>query len=193
MHNPITKCLVYLCWGLSLGLIAQHPSDSLIGDTVSRVIVLPEFDVLELRTFKQKGLQRKYDRLVERVKRTYPLAKLAGERMKTYSLVDANGNRRDRKELIRQFEAELREKHFHQLKRMSFADGRILLKLLDRQTQFTSYELLQEMKGGIQAIFWQGVASMFDYDLKTEFSPRNNSEDLLIDEICRMIDSGKLH
>lgn len=188
---PVNRFLVLLGWIFSLGLSAQLPPDA-VADSISRVIVLPEFQVLELRTFKKKGLQRKYDRLVERVKRTYPMAKLAGERMKTYSWVDANGNRRDRKALIQQFETELREKHYHQLKRMSFADGRILLKLLDRQTEFTSYELLQEMKGGLQAIFWQGVASMFDYDLKTEFSPGDNTEDLLIDEICRMIDSGKL-
>jgi hypothetical protein len=75
---------------------------------------------------------------------------------------------------------------------MSFADGRILLKLLDRQTEFTSYELLQEMKGGVQAFFWQGVAGMFDYDLKAEFNPQQVNEDKLIDEICRMMDSGKL-
>jgi len=169
----------------------QLPSDTL-RDSISRIVVLPEYSVLELRTFKKKGLQRRYDRLVERVKRTYPLARLAGERMKTYARVDATGKRRERKELIQQFEAELREKHLQQLKRMSFADGRILLKLLDRQTEFTSFELLQEMKGGVQALFWQGVASMFDYDLKAEFDPVGNNEDLLIDEICRMIDSGKL-
>jgi hypothetical protein len=167
------------------------PSDSLT-DTISRVVVLPEFNVLELRTFQNKGLQRRYDRLVERVKRTYPLAKLAGERMRTYARVDSTGKRRDKKELIGQFEAELRQKYYHQLKRMSFADGRILLKLLDRQTEFTSYELLQEMKGGVQAFFWQGVAGMFDYDLKAEFNPQQVNEDKLIDEICRMMDSGKL-
>jgi hypothetical protein len=185
----------FLAWALSIlasTCIAQNPIDS-TADTVSTLIVLPEFEVLELRVFPKKRLQRKYDRLVQRVRRTYPLAKLAGERMKTYARVDATGRRRDRKELIQQFEQELREKYVSQLKRMSFADGRILLKLLDRQTEFTSYELLQEMKGGVQAMFWQGVAGLFDYDLKASFSPADNTEDKLIDEICRMIDSGRLN
>ncbi|MDA0930117.1 MAG: DUF4294 domain-containing protein [Bacteroidetes bacterium] len=184
-----------LAWALSILVspcIAQNPTDPAT-DTVSKLIVLPEFEVLELRVFPKKRLQRKYDRLVQRVRRTYPLAKVAGERMKTYARVDATGRRRDRKELIQQFEQELREKYVSQLKRMSFADGRILLKLLDRQTEFTSYELLQEMKGGVQAMFWQGVAGMFDYDLKASFSPADNTEDKLIDEICRMIDSGRLN
>jgi hypothetical protein len=184
-----------LAWALSILVspcIAQNPTDPAT-DTVSKLIVLPEFEVLELRVFPKKRLQRKYDRLVQRVRRTYPLAKVAGERMKTYARVDATGRRRDRKELIQQFEQELREKYVSQLKRMSFADGRILLKLLDRQTEFTSYELLQEMKGGVQAMFWQGVAGMFDYDLKASFSPAGNTEDKLIDEICRMIDSGRLN
>lgn len=191
MSSLYKKSVVFVLWVSAYFVSAQLPSDSLT-DTISRVIVLPEFNVLELRTFKNKGLQRRYDRLVERVKRTYPLAKLAGERMRTYARVDSTGKRRDKKELIGQFEAELRQKYYHQLKRMSFADGRILLKLLDRQTEFTSYELLQEMKGGVQAFFWQGVAGMFDYDLKAEFNPQQVNEDKLIDEICRMMDSGKL-
>jgi hypothetical protein len=191
MSSLYKKSVVFVFWVSSYCVSAQLPSDSLT-DTISRVVVLPEFNVLELRTFQNKGLQRRYDRLVERVKRTYPLAKLAGERMRTYARVDSTGKRRDKKELIGQFEAELRQKYYHQLKRMSFADGRILLKLLDRQTEFTSYELLQEMKGGVQAFFWQGVAGMFDYDLKAEFNPQQVNEDKLIDEICRMMDSGKL-
>lgn len=190
MRSNFLPC-VFCILASSNTAFCQLPPDSL-KDSISRVVVLPEYDVLELRIFKRKGMQRRYDRLVERVRRTYPLAKLAGERMRTYSRVDAIGRRRDKKELIQQFEAELRQKYFHQLKRMSFADGRILLKLLDRQTEFTSYELLQEMKGGVQAVFWQGVASMFDYDLKAEFNPQHITEDKLIDEICRMIDSGKL-
>jgi hypothetical protein len=48
------------------------------------------------------------------------------------------------------------------------------------------------MKGGVQAFFWQGVAGMFDYDLKAEFNPQQVNEDKMIDEICRMMDSGKL-
>lgn len=191
MSSLYKKSVVFVLWVSAYFVSAQLPSDSLT-DTISRVVVLPEFNVLELRTFKNKGLQRRYDRLVERVKRTYPLAKLAGERMRTYARVDSTGKRRDKKELIGQFEAELRQKYYHQLKRMSFADGRILLKLLDRQTEFTSYELLQEMKGGVQAFFWQGVAGMFDYDLKAEFNPQQVNEDKLIDEICRMMDSGRL-
>lgn len=191
MSSLYKKSVVFIFWVSAYCVSAQLPSDSLT-DTISRVVVLPEFNVLELRTFNNKGLQRRYDRLVERVKRTYPLAKLAGERMRTYARVDSTGKRRDKKELIGQFEAELRQKYYHQLKRMSFADGRILLKLLDRQTEFTSYELLQEMKGGVQAFFWQGVAGMFDYDLKAEFNPQQVNEDKLIDEICRMMDSGKL-
>ena len=178
MSSLYKKSVVFIFWVSAYCVSAQLPSDSLT-DTISRVVVLPEFNVLELRTFKNKGLQRRYDRLVERVKRTY-------------ARVDSTGKRRDKKELIGQFEAELRQKYYHQLKRMSFADGRILLKLLDRQTEFTSYELLQEMKGGVQAFFWQGVAGMFDYDLKAEFNPQQVNEDKMIDEICRMMDSGKL-
>lgn len=151
---------------------------------------LEAIEILSLRTFKRKRDQRRYNRLVERVKRTYPLAKLAAQKMELYGQTLASGTRKDRKELIRQFEKELKEEHGAKLKRMSFADGRILLRLIDRETQNTPFELVKDLKGSFQAVFWQGVANIFDYDLKAPFDPSQRNEDLYIDEICRMIDAG---
>lgn len=151
---------------------------------------LEAVELLSLRTFKRKRNQRRYNRLVERVKRTYPLAKLAAQKMELYGQTLANGTRKDRKALIRQFEKELKEEHGAKLRRMSFADGRILLRLIDRETQNTPFELVKDLKGSFQAVFWQGVANIFDYDLKAPFDPSQKEEDLYIDEICRMIDAG---
>ncbi len=169
------------------GRVPLHTNDS-----IAYHIVLGEIDLPTLRVFSKKRDQRKYDRLVAAVKKTYPLAKSAAEKMVQYAEVLENGKQKDRKALVRSFEQEIREEHMERLKRMSFLDGRILLRLLDRETRFTSFDLVKELKGSFQAMFWQGVAGIFNYDLKTAFDPENNSEDLYIDEICRMIDAGIL-
>lgn len=159
-------------------------------DSIAYHVILPELEIPTLRVFSRKKDQRRYDRLVAAVRKTYPLAKAAAERMITYAEVLESGTRKDRKALVREFEREIKEEHGDRLKRMSLTDGRVLLRLLDRETRHTSYDLVAELKGSFQAIFWQGVASFFDYDLKTPFDPENVEEDKYIDEICRMIDAG---
>jgi hypothetical protein len=99
---------------------------------------------------------------------------------------------KDRKALVRSFEKEIREEHYDRIKRMSFRDGRILLRLLDRETQHSAYDLVKELRGVFQAVFWQGVAGMFNYDLRMGFSPEQIEEDKYINEICLMIDKGLL-
>ncbi len=153
---------------------------------------LPQFEVLTLRTFTKKKDQRKYDRLIRHVKKVYPFAKLAGERMKAYSMVMESMSRKERKNLVRSFEEEIKNTHGQDLKKLTPNQGRILLKLIDRETGNTPYQLIEDLRGSFAAIFWQITASFFDFDLKEGFDPQSREEDLYIDEICRMIDAGQL-
>jgi hypothetical protein len=174
------------------GEIPMLPENKGKGNDTLIVVHLGSMDFLTLRNFENKRSQRRYDRLVERVKRTYPLAKTAASRMEEYALVLEKGKRRDRKVLVKQYETEIRNEHLDKIKRFSFADGRILLRLLDRETRYSAFDLVSELRGKFQAIFWQGVAGLFDYDLKTGFNPSLIEEDRYIDEICIMIDMGLL-
>lgn len=153
---------------------------------------LPQFEVLTLRTFLKKKDQRKYDKLVRHVKKVYPFAKLAGERMKAYALVMESMTKKERKNLVRSFEEEIKKTHGQDLRKLTPAQGRILLKLIDRETGNTPYELIEDLRGSFAAVFWQITASFFDFDLKEGFDPKSREEDLYIDEICRMIDAGQL-
>ncbi|MBE2247552.1 MAG: DUF4294 domain-containing protein [Candidatus Competibacteraceae bacterium] len=153
---------------------------------------LPQFEILTLRHFTKKRDQRKYDRLVRNVKKVYPFAKLAGERMKAYAMVMETMSRKERRNLVRSFEEEIQKTHGQDLRKLTPGQGRILLRLIDRETENTSYELIKDLRGAFAAIFWNAAASMFGFDLKSEFSPITNEEDLYIDEICRMIDAGLL-
>lgn len=153
---------------------------------------LPQFEILTLRHFIKKRDQRKYDRLVKNVKKVYPFAKLAGERMKAYAMVMESMTRKEHRRLVKSFEDEIQKTHGQDLRKLTPGQGRILLRLIDRETDNTSYELIKDLRGVFAALFWNAAASMFGFDLKEEFSPTTNEEDLYIDEICRMIDAGHL-
>lgn len=206
-----SKVIVVVCF-LSLGIITtfaqtQPPkatrgsgnkvvaNDSLRKDSLLEYTLsgqLAEFEIISLREFGTKSQQKKYYRLVESIKKVYPYAKLAGERMKEYGDALNHMTKKERKDLINAFEDELKVKHGGDLKKLTFTQGRILLKLVDRETDNTPYDIVKDLKGRFQAFFWSGIASLFDYDLKEGFDPINNKEDLYIDEICRMIDLGLL-
>ena len=91
---------------------------------------------------------------------------------------------------LKQAEAALFREYGPQLKKLSIQEGRILIKLIDRQTGTTSYELIQDLKGGLAAFFWQGVARVFGNNLKSEYDPE--VEDRMIEEIIYYIDAGIL-
>ncbi|MFV0553658.1 MAG: DUF4294 domain-containing protein [Mangrovibacterium sp.] len=154
------------------------------GDTIPQFI-LHELQVNPMPTFESRRFARKYWRLVSRVKKTYPYAKLAAELMEEYSQKYDLSQVKDseRKKYIKQMEKELMNTYGDELRRMSISDGRILIKLIDRETQSTSYELIKELRGGTSAFFWQGVAKIFGNDLKSEFDPDENFEDEHIDQI----------
>ena len=75
---------------------------------------------------------------------------------------------------------------------MTFSQGKVLLKLVDRETGTTSYVLVGELRGKMRASFYQTFARIFGYNLKAHFDPQHNKEDDLIDRIVRAIELGRL-
>jgi len=161
------------------------------GDSV-RVQVLGEVEVFTLRTFTDKRHQKKYDKLVRNVKKVYPYSKMVGERMLQYNEAMQNLTKKERKRLVKSFEKEAKEKYGPELARLTPGQGRILLKLIDRETQYSPYELVEELRGGVQAFFYNMMASMFGFDLKDEYNPDTDMEDKYIEEICVLIEKGQL-
>lgn len=76
------------------------------------------------------------------------------------------------------------------VKNLTITQGRILLKLIDRETGNTTYLILQDLKGNFSAVFWQTVARVFGSNLKSEYDPKG--EDHLIEQIVQMIEAGQL-
>lgn len=158
------------------------------GDTII-VKDLPSVVVVARKKFKTKKAEKKYDRLYYKVKKVYPLAKLAGQKLREYAAhIDTLKTDRAKRKFYKRVEEELKEEYEADLKKLTRSEGRILIKLIDRETSDTSYELVKNLRGTFTAFFWQGLAKMFGQDLKSQYDP--NGEDKLIEEIVLRIEAG---
>jgi len=161
------------------------------GDTI-RVYTLPDVKIQEARVFKNKKEEKKYWRMVRNVKKALPYAKIAKEKLDKYETQLDGKKKRERKQIMKQVEQELLAEYSDELKGLTITQGRILLKLIDRETGHTSYELVESLRGWFSANFWQGIAVLFDADLKSEFNPKEVPDDAMIDEIVMKIEKGEL-
>ncbi len=129
--------------------------------------------------------------MVHNVRRVYPYAKLAGIKFEEYNeLLLELPTENQRKRAMKQAEMELRAQFEDELKRLTFSQGLILIKLVDRETSHTSYDVVREFRGMVSAVFWQGLGRLFGFNLRTEYDPEG--EDKLIEEIVQMIEAGVL-
>ena len=166
----------------------QFPAMQIMDNDSLPHIDLPQIDVYAKARFKSKHAEQ-YWRLVVRVKKVYPYAKEAARLYTKYQQdVPPDAKRRDRRAYINKAEDELMAMYGPKLKQMSISEGRILIKLIDRETHATSYDLIDNVKGGVPAIFWQGVARIFGNNLKSHYDPYG--EDRQIEQIIHFIEMG---
>ncbi|GIZ08628.1 DUF4294 domain-containing protein [Flavobacterium sp. UMI-01] len=132
--------------------------------------------------------------LQNRVLVTYPYAKLAADRLVSLNKgMDRLSNAREKKKYFKIVEDYLTNEFEARLKKLSRSQGRILVKLIHRQTGATTYELVKELKSGWKAFWSNTAASMFDIDLKSKYQPYDVNEDFLIETILfRAFNSGRL-
>ncbi len=160
------------------------------GDTNLYIKVKPIM-IFPPRKFASKKQQQKYNKLVRKVKKMYPYAmevkKVFNETELVLMTID---DKRQKKKYLDKKEDELKENFEDDIRNMTFSEGRILIKLIDRETGHTSYELIQHFKGNISAMLWQSVAKIFSTDLKYDFD--SEGEDAWIEEIVAKIENGLL-
>ncbi len=158
------------------------------GDTFV-VGYLPKFTVYSPKIFKNSRAQKKYYKLVYHVKKVYPYAKLAGQKLRYYNdLILQTDSDIERKRLMKKCENELEERFGPELKKLTFTQGTILIKLIDRETGQTGYDIVAELRGTFRAFFWQSLGRLFGYNLKMNYDPEG--EDKELEEIVRKIECG---
>ena len=159
------------------------------GSDTLPILELPEVRVYERRDFEYLYLKRRYRRMIRNVKRAYPYAQIAGVRLKELDdhLVTLKSEKEQR-EYINQAEKEIMQEFENEVRKLTVTQGIILVKLIDRETGRTSYQVIKELKGGITAFFWQGIARIFGNNLKTEYDPVN--DDRILEDIVLGIEAG---
>jgi hypothetical protein len=160
-------------------------------------VKMPEIEIKEVmiharyRPGKERREYRQYEKLISNIKKVYPYALIVRAKLvEVNSELQNYPDGRERKRYLRDVEKDVFAKYQKDIEDMTISQGRLLIKLIDRETQNTSYVLIRDYRGKFSASFWQGIARIFGTNLKEEYDPYG--EDALIEAIINEIDAGRL-
>ncbi len=155
------------------------------GDTIPLVHILP------IRKYARKPDMRRYQRLIRQVKKCYPLAKQARiemEKMERQLL--AVKDKKEQEKLAKELQKQLIKQYTPVILKMTISEGKVLLKLIDRETEYTAFQIIKDFRGGFVAGFWQMFAKMFGNNLKLEYEPE--TRDRVLEQIVTYYEMGWL-
>ena len=203
--------IILLLGFLHAGVYGQR-NDTVVADTVVADTVMAPVHVLKTATFDgqtypfvelkeiivigkmPRGVRfdyRRHARLVYNVRRVYPFALIVRDEFgRINRLLETLPTDRAKRDFLQSYEKDLLAQYEGDVRKLTFTQGKILIKLIDRETQNTSYELIRQYRGRFSATFWQGVARIFGANLKSNYDP--NGDDYLIEYIVREIEAGRL-
>ncbi|KAF0194745.1 MAG: hypothetical protein FD166_3266 [Bacteroidetes bacterium] len=181
-------CLVFPAFSQTTDVIVAK-AKIVDGDTIP-IMDLPVVRIKGFIIYRTPSDQRRFDRLVRNVKKVYPYAKLAGLKLQHYDSLMAGLTEKEQRKLYKRAEEELKAEFGDELKSLTFSQGRILLKLVDRETGTPTYHIVKELRGSFVAFFWQNLSRLFGYNLKEKYDPEGNDKD--IETIVLMIENGMI-
>ena len=163
----------------------KQGADSLQYVELNRVYVYPQ---PEFKSDKQK---QAYLRLVYNVKKVLPIAKEVNHVIiETYDYLETLPDKKSREEHMKRVEASLKKEYGPRMKKLSYAQGKLLIKLVDRECNSSGYELIQAFLGPVRAGFYQAFAWAFGASLTKKYDPEKT--DRLTERVVRMVESGQL-
>ena len=147
-------------------------------------IIISKVPEVEILAFKDYDDKLRYFILKRKVLKVYPFALSAKVKLESiHRGLDSIPKRRHKKRYTKEVAKWIREEYAEKLKNLTMSEGRILVKLIFRETQITSYQLVKSYRGRFNAFFWQTLAKFYDNNLKTKYDPINEREDMLIEHI----------
>lgn len=139
------------------------------------------YQPVQLKSYEE---MKKYMLLRRRTLKVYPYAEMASKRFTTLKeRLERMDNRRKKKRYAKLIEKYLEGEFKEELKKLTRAEGQILIKLIHRETGITTHALVKTYRNGFRAATYQFTAKLFDIDLKIEFDPTKVEEDLWIEDI----------
>ena len=161
--------------------------DSMPVFTLRPIVVWPPLK------FKNKKQEQYYWRTVRNVRILLPYAKMIRETLvETYEYIETFDTQAEREAYLKKMEKDLFEQYKPVLKKFSRNQARLLVKLIQRETDQSSYEIVKAFLGSFRATFWQGFGKLFGVSLKGKYQPDKNKDDLMIERICTQVEQGTL-
>ncbi len=165
---------------------ANEKDDFYIIRNDSLTIPLDEVVVIDKRSFASDKERRYYFWYYKKVQRAYPFATLASQKLSEINEeLEGIKSKRKRKKHIKKIQKYMEGEFADQLKKLTRTEGRILIKLVHRQTGETMYELIKEYRSGWQAFWYNSTANMFRLSLKKEYKPEEFALDFIVEDILQ--------
>jgi hypothetical protein len=197
------SALLFLSWmGLHSAMAQEDSGAAVLSPTVKVGKVLVDGDTIQYMemsnvyvypepTFKSKKQQQAYMRLVTNVKKVLPIAKEARQMLiETAEYIETLPTQKERDEHLKRVEAAIVAEYKPRMKKLTFSQGKLLIKLIDRECHSTAYEAIQAFIGPVRSGMWQAFAWMFGASLKKGYDPEG--VDRLTERVVLMVEAGQL-
>ncbi len=197
MNRIITILIILFFTGICQKLYPQNYWSDTVNVLKGRIVgtdTMPNIDIKEIKvfpkkTFKNNRERRQYTRLIYNVKKAYPFAIIArNEFKKVNDTLKFIKTEKEQKEFLKNYEKQLFKQYEDDLQKLTFTQGRIMLKLVYREINITAFSVIKDYRGSVSAVFWQGIARIFKSNLKSIYDPYG--EDADIEQIIQMIEAG---
>lgn len=192
----IILCLVYIAIPLCKAQEAKKDNILLVpmcvyeGDTIP-CIRLREVYIFKPLIFKNEKEKKEYTRLVHNVKKTLPIAKEVHHAIiETYEYMETLPTKKEKEKHIKRVEKGLKEQYTPRMKKLTLSQGKLLIKLIDREANQSSYDLVKAFMGPFKAGFYQTFASIFGASLRKEYDP--TGADKLTERVVVLVENGQL-
>lgn len=160
------------------------------GDSI-QYVELQNIYVYPTTTFKNEKQRQQYNRLVYNVKKVLPIAKECNQIIReTYEYLQTLPDKKARDEHLKLVEADIKRTYTPRMKKLTYSQGKLLIKLVDRECHSTSYGLIQAILGPVKAGFYQAFAWLYGASLKKEYDPEG--VDRLTERIVQQVESGQI-
>ncbi len=155
------------------------------------VYLMPELPVYPPMVFKNEKQRQKWNKMVNNVKKTLPIAQRCKRIItETYAVLEMLPDEKSKDQHIKAVERDIKEQFTPEMKKLTFSQGKLLIKLVDRECHQSSYELVQAFLGPTRAAFYQVFAWTFGASLKKSYRP--DDDDKLVERIVQQIETGQL-
>ena len=150
---------------------------------------LNETWIVSKRVFKSKREEKKYNKLVRIVKKVYPYSIICQIKVRDYNdqLLKITSES-EKSSVMKKAEADIKKQFEKDIKDLTYSQGKVLIKLIDRQTGATTYSILKDFRGNLNAILWQSLGRLFGYNLKDEYDATGDDKE--IENIVFLIENG---